>query len=72
MPVALLRPRQTGRAQTVPRVYARDGGDYVFVASNNGSDRPPGGVSSGRPASAVQLEVGRLRMLGTARVAARR
>ena len=41
--VALLTTtgRKTGRSRTVPLVFTRDGTDYVFTASNNGSDRPP-------------------------------
>ena len=70
VPVALLQTtgRKTGRARTVPLVYARDGGDYVFVASNNGSDRPPGWLFNAEARPEVQLQVGRLQMLGTARV----
>lgn len=58
--VALLTTtgRKTGRSRTVPVVYTRDGAEYVFVASNNGRDRPPaaaqrhgqaGGAAANRP-----------------------
>ena len=60
--------RKTGRARTVPLVYARDGADYVFVASNNGSDRHPGWLFNAEASPEVQLQDGPLRMLGTARV----
>ena len=43
--------RKTGRSRTVPLVYTRDGADYVFVASNNGRDQPPG-LAAQRPGQA--------------------
>ena len=49
-------------------LYARDGADYLFVASNNGSDRPPGWLFNAEASPEVQLQDGPLRMLGTARV----
>jgi F420H(2)-dependent quinone reductase len=44
VPSALLRTtgRRTGQVRTSALVYARDGRDYLLVASNGGSDRPPG------------------------------
>lgn len=33
--------RKSGESRTVPLAYMRDGNDYVVVASNGGSDRPP-------------------------------
>jgi len=60
--------RKTGRARTVPLVYARDGDDYVFAASNNGSDRPPGWLLNAGASPEVQLQDGPLRMLGRARI----
>ena len=68
--IALLRTtgRKTGQARTVPLAYARDGADYLFVASNNGSDRPPGWLFNAQASPEVQLQAGPLRMLGTARV----
>ena len=43
-PSALLRTtgRRSGQVRTSDFIYARDGRDYLLVASNNGSDRPPG------------------------------
>ena len=68
--IALLRTtgRKTGRARTVPLAYARDGSDYLFVASNNGSDRPPGWLFNAEASPEVQVQDGPLRMPGTARV----
>ena len=68
--VALLQTtgRKTGRARTVPLAYARDGADYLLVASNNGSDRPPGWLFNAEASPEVHLQDGSLRMLGTARV----
>jgi deazaflavin-dependent oxidoreductase (nitroreductase family) len=52
----------------VPLVYARDGADYVLVASNNGSDRSPGWLFNVEASPEVQLQDGPVRLLGTARV----
>lgn len=60
--------RKTGRSRTVPLVYARDGADYVFVASNNGRDRPPAWLLNATAKPEVQLQVGSAHLLGTARV----
>ena len=60
--------RKTGRSRTVPLVYTRDSADYVFVASNNGSDRPPGWLLNAAAKPEVQLQIGQAHLLGTARV----
>jgi F420H(2)-dependent quinone reductase len=60
--------RKTGRSRTVPLVYTRDGADYVFVASNNGSDRPPAWLLNATAKPDVQLQAGPAHLLGTARV----
>jgi F420H(2)-dependent quinone reductase len=52
-------------------VYARDGADYVLVASNGGSDQAPGWLYNARAKPEVEIQVGRDRMGGTARVIAR-
>jgi F420H(2)-dependent quinone reductase len=67
---ALLRTtgRKTGLARTVPLAYFRDGADYLFVASNNGSDRPPAWLLNAAAKPEVQLQVGPAHLLGTARV----
>ncbi len=60
--------RKTGRSRTVPLVYTRDGAGYVFVASNNGSDRPPAWLLNATAKPEVQLQIGPAHLLGTARV----
>ena len=60
--------RKTGQSRTVPLVYARDGAGYVFVASNNGRDRPPAWLLNATAKPEVQLQVGPAHLLGTARV----
>jgi F420H(2)-dependent quinone reductase len=70
VPAALLRTtgRRTGRARTAVLVYARDGADYLFVASNNGSERPPGWLFNLTDQPAVEIQVGRTRTAATAHV----
>ncbi len=43
-PILLLTTtgRTSGKARTTPLLYLADGGQYVIVASNSGSDRHPG------------------------------
>ena len=60
--------RKTGQPRTVPLAYFRDGADYVFVASNNGRDRPPAWLLNAAAKPEVQLQVGPAHLLGTARV----
>ena len=60
--------RKTGRSRTVPLVYTRDGAEYVFVASNNGRDRPPAWLLNARPSRRCRLQIGPAHLLGTARV----
>lgn len=70
VPSALLRTtgRRSGKVRTSALVYVRDGGDYLLVASNGGSDRPPGWLYNIGAKPAVELQVGRNRLAGTARV----
>jgi len=44
MPVLLLTTtgRKSGKPRTTPLTFFRDGNDLVVIASNGGSDRPPG------------------------------
>jgi deazaflavin-dependent oxidoreductase (nitroreductase family) len=44
MPVLLLTTtgRRSGKARTTPLTFFRDGTDLVVIASNGGTDRPPG------------------------------
>jgi F420H(2)-dependent quinone reductase len=60
--------RKTGQSRTVPLVYSRDGADYVFVASNNGRDRPPAWLLNATAKPEVQLQIGPAHLLGTARM----
>jgi F420H(2)-dependent quinone reductase len=70
VPSALLRTtgRRTGEPRTSALVYARDGGDYLVVASNGGSDRPPGWLYNIEAKPEVGMQVGRRQFAGTARV----
>jgi deazaflavin-dependent oxidoreductase (nitroreductase family) len=70
VPSALLRTtgRRTGTSRTSALVYARDGADYLVVASNGGSDRPPGWLFNIEAKPDVELQVGRQRFAATARV----
>ena len=70
VPCLLLRTtgRHTGRTRTSALVYARDGSNYVLVASNGGSDRPPGWLYNVEALPEVGIQVGRARSRATARV----
>ena len=70
VPTLLLRT--TGRRSGAPRtnglVYARDGDDYLVVASNGGADRHPAWLHNVRANPDVEVQVGRERRKGTARM----
>lgn len=70
VPCLLLRTtgRRSGETRSCALVYARDGQDYVLVASNGGSDRPPGWLFNVEATPAVQVQVGRTRSHATARI----
>lgn len=51
--------RKSGAARTSALVYARDGADYLLVASNGGADRPPGWLFNIEAKAEVQIQVGR-------------
>jgi deazaflavin-dependent oxidoreductase (nitroreductase family) len=70
IPSALLRTtgRRTGQVRTSALVYARDGEDYIVVASNGGSDRPPAWLFNAAAEPAVELQVGRARVPARARI----
>jgi F420H(2)-dependent quinone reductase len=72
VPSALLRTtgRRTGQPRTSALVYARDGGDYLVVASNGGSDRPPGWLFNIEAKPEVEVQVGRKQFAARARVVA--
>src|ERR1035437_4262358 len=61
VPSLLLRTtgHRTGAQRTAALSYARDGGDYVLVASNNGLDVAPGWYFNLCAAPRVEVQVGR-------------
>lgn len=63
VPCLLLRTtgRRTGKSRTSALVYARDGEDYVVVASLGGSDHPPAWLHNVRADPHVGVQVGRER-----------
>jgi len=70
VPSALLRTtgRRTNQIRTAALVYARDGADYLVVASNGGSDRPPAWLLNIEAKSGVELQIGRNKFAATARI----
>ena len=70
VPTLLLRStgRRSGARRCNALVYAADGSDYVLVASNGGSDQAPGWLINVRAQPAVEVQVGRRRIPGRARV----
>jgi F420H(2)-dependent quinone reductase len=61
--------RKSGLARTNGLTYCRDRGDYIVVASNGGSDRPPAWLLNLQADPRVTLRVGRSVFGATARVA---
>ena len=59
---------KTGNLRTSALVYARDSADYLLVASNGGSDSSPAWLHNIRNRPEVEIQIGRRRMSGTARV----
>jgi deazaflavin-dependent oxidoreductase (nitroreductase family) len=70
VPTLLLRTtgRRSGATRTNGLVYARDGNDYLVVASNGGADRPPAWLHNLRANPDVEIQIGRERRKGAARV----
>src|ERR1700759_5411561 len=70
VPTLLLRStgRRSGATRTNGLVYAKDGSDYLVVASNGGADRPPAWLYNVKAKPAGEIQVGRERQPGTARV----
>jgi deazaflavin-dependent oxidoreductase (nitroreductase family) len=70
VPTLLLRTtgRRSGAVRTNGLVYARDGDDYLVVASNGGADRPPAWLYNLQANPEVEIQLGRARRRGTARV----
>lgn len=60
--------RRSGATRTNALVYARDGEDYLLVASNGGADRPPAWLHNLRAEPQVEIQIARERRKGTARV----
>lgn len=73
VPCLLLRTtgRRTGKTRTAALLYARDGQDYVVVASLGGSDRPPAWLQNVRADPHVGVQVGRERLAAVATVVER-
>ena len=70
VPTLLLRTtgRRSGATRTNGLVYARDGDDYLVVASNGGANRHPAWLHNVRANPDVEVQVRRERRKGTARI----
>lgn len=70
VPTLLLRTtgRRSGLTRTNALVYARDGADYLVVASNGGADQAPAWLHNLRANPGVEIQVGRERHKATSRV----
>jgi deazaflavin-dependent oxidoreductase (nitroreductase family) len=69
VPTLLLRTtgRRSGATRTNGLVYARDGDDYLVVASNGGADKAPAWLHNVRANPEVEIQVGRDRQPAAAR-----
>ena len=69
VPTLLLRTtgRRSGATRTNGLVYARDGDDYLVVASKGGADQAPAWLHNLRANPDVEVQVGRDRQKGAAR-----
>ncbi len=69
VPTLLLRTtgRRSGAIRTSSLVYARDGADYLVVASKGGSDEPPAWLLNLEAKPEVEIQLGRERQAATAR-----
>ena len=70
VPTLLLRTtgRRSGATRTNGLVYARDGDDYLVVASKGGADTAPAWLFNLRANPDVEIQIGRDRKKGTARI----
>ena len=70
VPCLLLRTtgRRSGQTRTNGLVYARDGDDYLVVASNGGADRSPAWLHNVSANPRVEVQIERDRSPATARV----
>src|SRR5213595_1319406 len=73
VPCLLLRTtgRRTGKTRTAALVYSKDDGGYAVVASNGGSDQPPGWLHNVRANPKVEIALGRSTQSATARIVER-
>jgi F420H(2)-dependent quinone reductase len=60
--------RRSGAPRTNALVYARDGDDYLVVASNGGADKAPGWYFNLRDKPEVEIQIGTARRPARARV----
>jgi deazaflavin-dependent oxidoreductase (nitroreductase family) len=70
VPTLLLRTtgRRSGATRTCGLVYARDGGDYLVVASKGGADEPPAWLNNLKAKPEVEIQIGRERQQATTRL----
>jgi deazaflavin-dependent oxidoreductase (nitroreductase family) len=70
VPSLLLRTtgRRSGVTRTNGLVYARDGVDYLVVASKGGSEKPPAWLLNLEAKPEVEMQVGRERQKAASRV----
>jgi deazaflavin-dependent oxidoreductase (nitroreductase family) len=70
VPTLLLRTtgRRSGVTRTNSLVYARDGADYLVVASKGGSDQPPAWLLNLKAEPEVEIQVGRERQKAGSKV----
>jgi F420H(2)-dependent quinone reductase len=70
VPTLLLRTtgRRSGVTRTISLVYAREGADYLVVASKGGSDQPPAWLLNLKAKPEVEIQVGRDRQKAGSKV----
>jgi deazaflavin-dependent oxidoreductase (nitroreductase family) len=70
VPSLILRTtgRRSGLTRAAVLAYGSDAGSYVVVASNGGQDRPPAWLHNVRANPEVEIQVGRRRAAGRARI----
>ena len=68
-PTLLLRTtgQRTGLLRTTALIYARDGDDYLVVASNGGRPKPPNWLGNLNACPGCEIQVGRRRIRVIAR-----
>ena len=60
--------RRSGVTRTNSLVYAKDGSDWLVVASNGGADAAPAWLHNVRAEPSVEVQIGRDRQRATARI----